>query len=183
MLAVGCRQSDEGSGSGSNIQAEELNLSSLPQLSVNSADSLLFSPVEKNPSHTLPTALGDVPIIAFSFVRTEMPAGQLADTGEGERLHISLDESLTVSIQINRNQAVGDQLRSLSGSLLSPQNGIATFSVNREEDTITGMVDLLDINRLFYLRYDRSAGLHYIMEVDRSKLDTMEGSEPLEMDN
>lgn len=182
LFAAACSQSNNSSNTGDS--SEELSTSSsLPQLSVSSADSLLFSLSTDNPSRSLPSAIGEIPVVAFSYVTPEINPARLADTYEGERLYVSLGESLTVSIRINRNQAVGDQLRSLSGSLLAPHNGIASFSVNRGESTMTGMIDLLDLNRLFYLRHDRNSNQHYIMEIDRSELDTMEGSEPLEMDN
>ena len=182
LLAAGCSQSDDPSNTGSS--SEKLSESSLPsELLVSSADSLLFSAAANSASQSLPSAIGDIPVIEFAYVTPEISSAQLADSDKGKQLYVSLGESLTVSIRINRNQAVGDQIRSLSGSLLAPHNGIATFSVNRDENTMTGMIDMLDLNRLFYLRYDRNSDQHYIMEIDRSKLDTLPGSEPLDMNN
>lgn len=159
---------------------DEIEVSSLPELMVQMSDSLLF--IRANPSDqaiTFQNTPDTEPFIAFSIIDLTKPIREIKTYGQGSELHLSLDENLTVTARINRNQPIGENIRTLTGPLLNPHTGYVTLAVN--EKSVTGTIDLLSENRLFYIRYNSASGFHYLAEIDRTKLDIQEGSQPLEM--
>jgi len=46
-----------------------------------------------------------------------------------------------------------------------------------------GEIDLISENRKFQIRYDSNVDLHYLMEVDPAKLDSLPGAEPLQIED
>lgn len=155
------------------------NLTGLPQLMIEPGDSLLFTQAKPSDENlTPPATLDNAPITAYSFIEPARPLDSIKTYRQGKLIHLSLDENLTVKARINRNQPIGDTIRILTGPLLDPYTGNIILSV--DEEAVTGSIDVLSENRLFYIRYDRASGYHYLAEIDRSKLDILEGSEPLE---
>lgn len=75
---------------------------------------------------------------------------------------------------------MGEIIRNLFASIMDPYEGVVTLAL--EEKRMTGNIDLVSKNRLFYLRYDSLSGLHYLAEIDRTKLDVIEGDDPLEFE-
>lgn len=171
-----------GCGSGQeqpSAQATQEGLTSLPYLRIQPGDSLFF--IKAGPGNdnlSSPESADDTPIKAFSFIEPGQPLDSIKTYRQGKLIHLSLDENLTITARINRNQPIGDTIRTLTGPILDPYTGSVILSIG--EEAVTGSVDLISENRLFYIRYDRSSGRHYLAEIDRSKLDVLEGSEPLE---
>ncbi|MDZ7757211.1 hypothetical protein [Rhodohalobacter sp.] len=178
FLIVGC---SDGTDQPSNqTETDEMEVSGLPELMVQTSDSLLFTRANVSDDiFTLKDTHNTAPFIAFTYIEPSPPINSIRSYEPGTEVHISLDENLIVTARINRNQAVGESIRTLTGPLINFHIGHLTLGV--DENSITGTIDLLSEDRLFYIRYDRTGGHHYLAEVDRSKLDIQEGSQPLKM--
>lgn len=151
----------------------------LPRLMMEQADSVFFTPVgHLTDGYQSPEHLNQNAALAFIFVEPADSWSSIRNYSTGDTLDFSLDDDLTISARINRNQAMGERIRNLTATILAPYEGFITLSVN--EETMTGNIDLVSENRLFHIRYDSRSGLHYLAEIDRSKLDVQQGSEPLE---
>jgi hypothetical protein len=162
------------------IETEKDEISGLPQLMIQSGDSLLFN--QTRPAENmlqLPDTLDEASVLAYSSIAPSQSLSTIRAYQPGTILHFSLDENLMISARVNRNQSVGEQIKTLTGPLLDPYTGNIMLSV--DSTSIYGTIDLLSENRLFYIRYDRVNNLHYLAEIDRSTLDIQEGSQPLEL--
>ena len=149
-------------------------------LQVQAGDSLLFSEAGSVDSDlSLPADMSDSLVVAFTFVEPTESLNNITSYTGGERVHLSLDKNLTVTARIDRNQPVGDTIRTLTGTILEPHKGNIMLTVNQE--MLRGSIDLLSPNRLFYIRYDRESARHYLAEINRSMLDIQENSPPLEL--
>lgn len=130
--------------------------------------------------YSTPEHLDRETVRSFIFVQSTDSISVMRDYQQGRLFRLSLDEDLQITAQINRNQAMGERIRNLSASIMDPYEGVVTLAI--EEDRMTGNIDLVSENRLFHLRYDSLSGLHYLAEIDREKLDVIEGDDPLEFD-
>lgn len=155
-------------------------LADLPRLMVQPADSLLFQPVGHiTEGYRTPRHLDRDAAHSFIFVEPTDSISTIRNYGQGDVLSFSLGEDLLISAIINRSQAIGERIRNLTATVEEPYDGVVTLSVS--DTTITGNIDLVSQNRLFHIRYDSLSGLHYIADIDRSKLDVSDGSDPLEL--
>lgn len=176
FLIGGC---SNGSGDSPNI-SDTNSIEAYAELKIQSADSLLFTAIQAaDRSIQWPADMSDSLVIGYSFVESVNEPGVIGSFTPGTLIHLSLDENLTVTARVKRNQAVGDNTRSITGSVQSPHTGDVTLIVNQNH--VTGTVNLYDINRLFYIRYDHESNRHYIAEINSEKLDIQEGSQPLQM--
>lgn len=163
------------------IQTDGDEQTMLPRLMMQPADSVFFTPVgHLTDGYQSPEHLDHNAALSFIFVEPADSLSSIRGYSTGSILHFSLDDDLTISARINRNQAIGERIRNLTATILDPYDGVVTLSVN--EETMTGNIDLVSENRLFHVRYDSLSGLHYLAEIDRSKLDVQKGSEPLEFE-
>lgn len=175
MLIGGCDNAREQPSTPS--QSDEISRPA--QLTIQTGDSLLFTQAQSSVEKlNQPGTGGRDPIIAYSYVEPSQALSTIKSFQPGTLIHLSLDENLIVTARINRNQAIGDEITTLTGPLLNPHSGNIILSIDQQK--VSGSIDLLIENRLFYIRYDRENSLHYIAEIDRSKLDILEGSEPHE---
>ena len=148
-------------------------------LEIQSSDSLMFSPAGTiDTSFVWPADLNDSLVTAFSFIRPSESTDAIKNLNPGTLIHLSLDEDLTISIDVKRNQAIGDETRSITGTIQEPHEGSFTLSVT--QDMLGGTINVLSENRFFYIRYDQKSGRHYLAEINRDMLDVQEASEPLE---
>lgn len=163
------------------MQTDGDEQTTVPRLMMEPADSVFFIPVgHLTDGYQPPEHLDQNAALSFIFVEPVDSWSSIRNYSAGSILHFSLDEDLTISARINRNQAIGERIRNLTTTILAPYDGVVTLSVN--EETMTGNIDLVSENRLFHVRYDSLSGLHYLAEIDRSKLDVQQGSEPLEFE-
>ena len=175
LIFWGCGDSDENGSSSMNMN----ETASPALLQIQPADSLLFSPSGTiDSSFVWPADLNDSLVTAFSFIRPSESTDAIKTFTPGTLIHISLDDNLTISVEVKRNQAIGDETRSITGTIQAPHSGSFTLSVRPE--MLGGTINLLSENRLFYIRYDQQSGRHYLAEINRDMLDVQEGSEPLE---
>jgi len=175
LIFWGCGDSDENGSSSMNMN----ETASPALLQIQPADSLLFSPSGTiDSSFVWPADLNDSLVTAFSFIRPSESTDAIKTFTPGTLIHISLDDNLTISVEVKRNQAIGDETRSITGTIQAPHSGSFTLSVRPE--MLGGTINLLSENRLFYIRYDQESGRHYLAEINRDMLDVQEGSEPLE---
>lgn len=151
----------------------------VPHLMIQSGTDYLLRPVgELTEDHKYPEHVDDESVMKFTFVEPAISYEEIKSFDSGQIIHFSLDEDLSISAELNRNQAIGTDIRSLTASILDPYNGVITLSVHTNR--LSGNIDLVSENRLFHLRYDSLNQLHYLAEIDRSKLDVQESAEPLE---
>jgi len=175
LIFWGCGDSDENGSSSMNMN----ETASPALLQIQPADSLLFSPSGTiDSSFVWPADLNDSLVTAFSFIRPSESTDAIKTFTPGTLIHISLDDNLTISVEVKRNQAIGDETRSITGTIQAPHSGSFTLSVRPE--MLGGTINVLSENRLFYIRYDQQSGRHYLAEINRDMLDVQEGSEPLE---
>ncbi len=175
LIFWGCGDSDENGSSSMNMN----ETASPALLQIQPADSLLFSPSGTiDSSFVWPADLNDSLVTAFSFIRPSESTDAIKTFTPGTLIHISLDDNLTISVEVKRNQAIGDETRSITGTIQAPHSGSFTLSVRPE--MLGGTINVLSENRLFYIRYDQESGRHYLAEINRDMLDVQEGSEPLE---
>ncbi|HKL16200.1 MAG TPA: hypothetical protein VJ915_11225 [Balneolaceae bacterium] len=175
LIFWGCGDSDENGSSSMNMN----ETASPALLQIQPADSLLFSPSGTiDSSFVWPADLNDSLVTAFSFIRPSESTDAIKTFTPGTLIHISLDDNLTISVEVKRNQAIGDETRSITGTIQAPHSGSFTLSVR--PDMLGGTINVLSENRLFYIRYDQESGRHYLAEINRNMLDVQEGSEPLE---
>ena len=175
LIFWGCGDSDENGSSSMNMN----ETASPALLQIQPADSLLFSPSGTiDSSFVWPADLNDSLVTAFSFIRPSESTDAIKTFTPGTLIHISLDDNLTISVEVKRNQAIGDETRSITGTIQAPHSGSFTLSVRPE--MLGGTINLLSENRLFYIRYDQQSGRHFLAEINRDMLDVQEGSEPLE---
>ena len=167
----------------SQLDGDETEITGPGQLKIQAGDSLLLAPPNDslNADLQLPadTDMSDSTVVAYSFVEPSVSPGSIKSFAPGTMIYISLDENLTISARVNRNRLIGDTIRSLTGSIQEPHTGNIMLTV--DQDTLSGTIDVLSENRLFYLRYNRQNGRHYLAEIDRTKLDIQQSSPPLEM--
>lgn len=179
LLFGGCGNSSDQPSS----QLDETEITGPAQLKIQAGDSLLLAPPSDSLNADLQrpadTDMSDSTVVAYSFVEPSVSPGSIKSFAPGTMIYISLDENLTISARVNRNRLIGDTIRSLTGSIQEPHTGNIMLTV--DQDTLSGTIDVLSENRLFYLRYDRQSGRHYLAEIDRTKLDIQQGSPPLEM--
>jgi len=175
LIFWGCGDSDENGSSSMNMN----ETASPALLQIQPADSLLFSPSGTiDSSFVWPADLNASLVTAFSFIRPSESTDAIKTFTPGTLIHISLDDNLTISVEVKRNQAIGDETRSITGTIQAPHSGSFTLSVRPE--MLGGTINVLSENRLFYIRYDQQSGRHYLAEINRDMLDVQEGSEPLE---
>jgi len=175
LIFWGCGDSDENGSSSMNMN----ETASPALLQIQPADSLLFSPSGTiDSSFVWPADLNDSLVTAFSFIRPSESTDAIKTFTPGTLIHISLDDNLTISVEVKRNQAIGDETRSITGTIQAPHSGSFTLSVRPE--MLGGTINVLSENRLFYIRYDQQSGRHFLAEINRDMLDVQEGSEPLE---
>ena len=175
LIFWGCGDSDENGSSSMNMG----ETASPAPLEIQSSDSLMFSPAGTiDTSFVWPADLNDSLVTAFSFIRPSESTDAIKNLNPGTLIHLSLDEDLTISIDVKRNQAIGDETRSITGTIQEPHEGSFTLSVT--QDMLGGTINVLSENRFFYIRYDQKSGRHYLAEINRDMLDVQEASEPLE---
>jgi len=173
FLTGGCSNNGESA-------ANEKESTGPAHLQVQAGDSLLFSEAGSVDSDlSLPADMSDSLVVAFTFVEPTESLNNITSYTGGERVHLSLDKNLTVTARIDRNQPVGDNIRTITGTILEPHKGNIMLTVNQE--MLSGSIDVLSPNRLFYIRYDRESARHYLAEINRSMLDIQENSPPLEL--
>ena len=173
FLTGGCSNNGESA-------ANEEEKTGPAHLQVQAGDSLLFSEAGSVDSDlSLPADMSDSLVVAFTFVEPAESLNNITSYTGGERVHLSLDKNLTVTARIDRNQPVGDNIRTITGTILEPHKGNIMLTVNQE--MLSGSIDVLSPNRLFYIRYDRESARHYLAEINRSMLDIQENSPPLEL--
>ncbi len=153
----------------------------IPRLMMQHGNEFLLTPVGHiTEEYNTPEHLDRETVRSFIFVQPTDSISVMREYQQGRLFRISLDEDLQITAQINRNQAMGERIRNLSASIMDPYEGVVTLAL--EEDRMTGNIDLVSENRLFHLRYDSLSGLHYLAEIDREKLDVIEGDDPLEFE-
>jgi len=177
-LAVSCSEEPESVTAETQQFEQGEMVSELPRLMMQHRTENLLTPVGhltdefKTPDHVDPDA-----VRAFIFVQPNDSLDQIRQYERGRIVEFSLDEDLIISAKINRNQAMGQRIRNLTATIQEPYNGVITLSV--DGNSMTGNIDLVSENRLFHLRYDSLSDLHYLAEIDREKLDVIEGDGPL----
>ncbi|MGM0460207.1 MAG: hypothetical protein ACQERO_12750 [Bacteroidota bacterium] len=155
-------------------------IAEFPRLMIQPGDTLFFRPIGHiTDGYQTPRHLEKEAVHSFIFVEPADSISNIRNYESGKTLNFSLGEDLMISAKINRNQAIGERIRNLTATVKEPYEGVVTLSVN--DTTITGNIDLVSQNRLFHIRYDSISGLHYVADIDRSKLDVMQGSDPLEL--
>jgi hypothetical protein len=175
LAGVGCSNDRE-----SAARDDEQEVTGPAHLPIQAGDSLLFSPVASPDRElSLPGDISDSLVVAFSFIEPAVSLSDISSYSGGELVHLSLDENLTITARIDRNQPVGDTIRTITGTILEPHTGNIMLTVNR--DMLSGTIDVLSPNRLFYIRYDRESAMHYLAEINRARLDIQENSPPLEL--
>lgn len=175
LMFWGCGERGENASSSMNM----VDKTPIAPLQIQAEDSLLFSPAGSlDSSFVWPADLNDSLVTAFSFIRPSETSEVIKTFEPGTLIHLSLDEDLAISVEIKRNQAIGGETRSITGTIKDPHNGSFTLSVN--EDMLSGSINVLSENRLFYIRYNQKSDRHYLAEINRDMLDVQEGSQPLE---
>ena len=112
-------------------ETENDEISGLPQLMIQSGDSLLFNQIQPAEDMLqLPDTLDKASILAYSFIAPSQSLSTIRAYQPGTILHFSLDENLLISARVNRNQSVGEQIRTLTGTLLDPYTGNIMLSVD-----------------------------------------------------
>lgn len=153
----------------------------VPRLMMQPGNEFLLTPIgHLTEEYRTPEHLDRESVRSFIFVQSTDSISVMREYEQGRIVQLSLDEDLEISARINRNQAMGERIRNLTASILDPYEGVITLAL--EEDRMTGNIDLVSENRLFHLRYDSLSGLHYLAEIDREKLDVVEGDDPLEFE-
>lgn len=158
-----------------------LDTTEVPRLMMQPGAEFLLNPIgHLTEDYRTPEHLGRESAMSFIFVQPTDSISVMREYEQGRVVRLSLDEDLEISARINRNQAMGERIRNLTASILDPYEGVITLAL--EESRMTGNIDLVSENRLFHLRYDSLSGLHYLAEIDREKLDVVEGDDPLEFE-
>ncbi|CAN5485919.1 hypothetical protein BH23BAC3_BH23BAC3_05860 [soil metagenome] len=153
----------------------------VPRLMMQPGNEFLLTPVgHLTEEYRTPEHLDREAVRSFIFVQSTDSISVMREYQQGKLFRLSLDEDLQITAQINRNQAMGERIRNLSASILDPYEGVVTLAL--EEARMTGNIDLVIENRLFHLRYDSLSGLHYLAEIEREKLDVIEGDDPFEFE-
>ncbi|REL24162.1 hypothetical protein DYD21_19475 [Rhodohalobacter sp. SW132] len=168
----------------SEVESQEFEqnhvIKDLPRLMMQSGTEFLFIPVgHLTEEFRTPEHIDRDAVRSFIFVQPNDSLDQIRQYESGRVVELSLDEDLRISARINRNQAMGQRIRNLSATIQEPYEGVITLSV--DSTRITGNIDLVSENRLFHLRYDSLSDLHYLAEIDREKLDVMDGDGPLQV--
>lgn len=183
VLITGCNRhektsqslalTDDDAGSDNIISAE------IPHLSIESGEQYFLQPAgHLTDANKIPGNMDRDTVHSFIFVQLKDSLQRIRQYQRGNTIEISLNNKLSITARINRNQAVGRQIRNLTATIIEPHRGVLTLSV--ADNSITGNIDLLSEDRLFHIRFDPVSGLHYLAEINREKLDVIEGSEPLE---
>lgn len=179
FLAFSCGDETDRRVADSEVAADDL--SEIPRLNMQPGNGFLLTPVgHLTEDYETPDHIDKEALRSFIFVQPGDSLNAVRQFDRGHIVEFSLDEDLTISARINRNQAMGQRIRNLTASILEPYGGVVTLSI--DQDRMTGNIDLVSENRLFHLRYDSLSGLHYLAEIDRSRLDVQEGADPLEID-
>ncbi|NBC27513.1 MAG: hypothetical protein GVY08_11675 [Bacteroidetes bacterium] len=176
VLLYSCSEGQE-----ENVDQDPGSSSITPTLAMQTGVDNLLMPVPNQTSDSAaaePAGMDRQAVLSYVYVEPSDSLGALRQYREGEVITLSLDQDLSISARINRNQALGEHIRNLTASILDPHEGAVTLSIDRK--SMTGNIDLLSENRLFHIRYDSLSGTHYVAEIDRNKLDVIEGSEAIE---
>ncbi|NBC26999.1 MAG: hypothetical protein GVY08_09065 [Bacteroidetes bacterium] len=176
VLLYSCSESQE-----ENVDQDPDSSVRTPTLAMQTGVDNLLMPVPNQTSDSAaaePAGMDREAVLSYVYVEPSDSLGALRQYRKGEVITLSLDQDLSISARINRNQALGEHIRNLTASILDPHEGAVTLSIDRK--SMTGTIDLLSENRLFHIRYDSLSGTHYVAEIDRDKLDVIEGSEAIE---
>jgi len=168
-------------GQDENVEPDPGSTPGIPELAMQPGDDHLLTPVPNPASDSAATEPGGMDreaVLSYVYVAPSDSLRALRQYREGEVITLSLDQDLSIAARINRNQAFGEQIRNLTATILDPHEGVVTLSIDRE--SMTGNIDLVSENRLFHIRYDSLSGTHYVAEIDRDKLDVIEGSQAIE---
>jgi len=158
------------------------DLSAIPTLELRQGDNDLLTQANQPRNEDIrPENMDLNSVLSYVFVEPADSLSVMRQYQKGDMIHLSLGGELNISAQINRNQESGENIRNLSAAIQEPHSGVVTISVG--QNSMTGNIDLASENRLFHIRYDSVSGKHYLAEIDREKLDVMEGSEPLDADS
>lgn len=140
------------------------------------SDSILLPYSADEPEARLPRELQHVSIIAYRYVNLNEELPRLSELSSGDTFTLSLADELKVEASIVRSGEQVPGVRSITAEVQDPHRGF--ISLTAQDDRLTGNIDLLSVNRLFHLRYDRLNEMHYLAEIDRDKMDIMPGSPP-----
>jgi hypothetical protein len=182
FIVIGCMLMGSCNGEPETGEVEMMqDTTEVPRLMMQPGNEFLLIPIgHLTEDYSTPEHLDRKAALSFIFVQSSDSISVMRDYEQGRILQLSLDEDLEISARINRNQAMGERIRNLTASILDPHEGVITLAL--EEDRMTGNIDLVSENRLFHLRFDSLSGLHYLAEIDREKLDVIEGDDPLEFE-
>lgn len=97
---------------------------------------------------------------------------------KGDSFTFPMSETDSLELRVRQARTMMPGVFSVSADIVNEETGLATLVV--KEGRVSGSMDIYDENKLYYVRYDSTGNSYYLEEMDKSDLDTKEGSVPLE---
>lgn len=97
---------------------------------------------------------------------------------KGDSYTFPMGETDSLKLRVRQARTMMPGVFSISADIVNEETGLATLVI--KEDKISGSLDIYDENKLYYVRFDSAGNSYYLEEMDKSDLDSKEGSVPLE---
>lgn len=168
-----CAGEEEGAGT-EEVEAAILEME-------HNSQSILIPQSAEEPEARLPRELQHESVMAYRYVNQNEEQPKAADLRSGDTFMLALTGDLSVEASVVRSGEQVPGVRGITAEVKDPHSGFISFTA--QDGRLTGNIDLLSVNRLFHLRYDRLNEMHYLAEIDREKLDIMPESPPEQIDD
>lgn len=145
------------------------------------SDSILLPHTNEEPDARLPRELQHRSVIAYRYVNLNEELPPISELTAGDTFTLALADELIVEASLVRSGEQVPGIRGITAEVRDPHRGFISFTA--QDGRLTGNIDLLSVNRLFHLRYDRLNGMHYLAEIDRDEMDIMPESPPEQIDD
>jgi len=138
----------------------------------------LFLPVE-NPDDIAENLMHES-VLGYTYIKFNEHLWNPENLYTDDQLTLQLPDDIEVEATVLRVQQPLSSITSVTAQFTDTPEG--TLTLNYESGRTIGDIKLQGEGRNFQIRYDSNAELHYLMEVNPSKLDTLPGAEPLDVE-
>ncbi len=138
----------------------------------------LFLPVE-NPDDIAENLMHES-VLGNTYIKFNEHLWNPENLYTDDQLTLQLPDDIEVEATVLRVQQPLSSITSVTAQFTDTPEG--TLTLNYESGRTIGDIKLQGEGRNFQIRYDSNAELHYLMEVNPSKLDTLPGAEPLDVE-
>jgi|AntRauTorcE11897_2_1112592.scaffolds.fasta_scaffold00181_16 PBP1b-binding outer membrane lipoprotein LpoB len=96
---------------------------------------------------------------------------------QGEVFEVFVSDSMDYKLTVRKIQKTVPGLISVAANIEDRETGLASIIIR--DNRASGSFELYKDNKLFQIRYDSLESRHYLEEIDKSNMDILDGSAPI----